>query len=412
MDKEQVSIQQNTSELVAKQTMGSKPKRFRKFGTLVARILLVLLFGIGFFLSVFPWGRAIARTSLLLPALISASEPPPLSLFGDPISFKRTTISSPNGPIFLDIYSPTTSPPLLPSGRAAIINIVGVGDNRNAAQLVNLSRSFAREGVIVVNMGTPALFNFEVSTQDSEAVVQTFQTIARWPGVNPNRIGIIGFSAGGTLACLAAIDPRIRDQLAFITLFGSYFNAVTLLRDFGRRALTVNGHTQPWQPYYVPEQVLSNAMSSTLSATESSLFQQTFVQNGTPLDASQQSQLSPPAAAAYHLLAGDEPTQVDKNLALLSPQMRAKLDQLSPSSVISGIHTPIYLLHDRSDQYVPFTQSRDFAAALARLHHPYDFAEFGIFQHVEVRADLNFGQLLGDGSQLFRIVSKMLLPAS
>lgn len=412
MEKEQVATQQETNEQGAKRTVKSKAKQSRGVGTLLARILLVLLFGTSFFLSVFPWGRAIVRTSLLLPALISASEPPPLSLFGDAVSFKRTTISSRNGPIFLDIYEPTTSPPLVPGVHAAIINIVGVGDNRNAAQLINLSRSFAREGIVVVNMGTPALFNFQVTTQDSEAVVQTFQTIAHWPGVDPNRIGILGFSAGGTLACLAAIDPRIRDRLAFITLFGSYFNATSLLRDFGRRALIVNGHSQPWQPYYVPEQVLSNAMSSTLTSTESKLFQQTFVQNGRPLDASQQSQLSPSAAAAYHLLEGDEPARVDANLALLSPQMRAKLEQLSPSSVISGVHAPIYLLHDRSDQYVPFTQSRDFAAVLAHIHHVYDFAEFGIFSHVEVRAGLNYGQLLGDGSQLFRIVSKMLIPAS
>lgn len=412
MEKEQVATQQETNEQGAKRTVKSKAKQSRGVGTLLARILLVLLFGTSFFLSVFPWGRAIVRTSLLLPALISASEPPPLSLLGDAVSFKRTTISSRNGPIFLDIYEPTTSPPLVPGVHAAIINIVGVGDNRNAAQLINLSRSFAREGIVVVNMGTPALFNFQVTTQDSEAVVQTFQTIAHWPGVDPNRIGILGFSAGGTLACLAAIDPRIRDRLAFITLFGSYFNATSLLRDFGRRALIVNGHSQPWQPYYVPEQVLSNAMSSTLTSTESKLFQQTFVQNGRPLDASQQSQLSPSAAAAYHLLEGDEPARVDANLALLSPQMRAKLEQLSPSSVISGVHAPIYLLHDRSDQYVPFTQSRDFAAVLAHIHHVYDFAEFGIFSHVEVRAGLNYGQLLGDGSQLFRIVSKMLIPAS
>ena len=412
MDKEQVATQQEIGEHVAKQAVRGKAKRSRDFGKMSARILLVLLFGAGFFLSVFPWGRAIVRTSLLLPALISASEPPPLSLFGDTVSFKRTTISSRNGPVFLDIYEPTTSPPLVPGTHAAIINIVGVGDNRNAAQLVNLSRSFAREGIVVVNMGTPALFNFQVTTQDSEPVVQTFQTIAHWPGVDPRRIGILGFSAGGTLACLAAIDPRIRDQLAFITLFGSYFNATSLLRDFGRRALIVNGHSQPWQPYYVPEQVLSNAMSSTLTSTENTLFQQAFVQNGTPLDAFQQSQLSPSAAAAYHLLEGDEPAEVDENLALLSPQMRVKLDQLSPSSVIGGIRTSIYLLHDRSDQYVPFTQSQDFAAALTRIHHPYDFAEFGIFSHVEVRADLNYGQLLGDGAQLFRIVSKMLITTS
>jgi acetyl esterase/lipase len=261
-------------------------------------------------------------------------------------------------------------------------------------------------------MGTPTLFKFEVSAQDSEAVVQTFKTLAGRPDVDPHRIGIIGFSAGSTLACFAATDPRIRDQLAFITLFGGYFDATSLLRELGRRALIVDGHTQPWQPTYVPLQVFANAFSPTLTHNENLLFQHAFAPKGQPLSSYQQDQLSPNATAVYHLLEGDEPDMVDQNMAALSPQQRALLIQLSPSSVIDRIRTHIYLLHDRNDQYLPFSQSRQFAAALARIHHPYDFAEFGIFQHVEVRAGLGLNQELGDASQLFRILNAMLMSAS
>ncbi len=112
------------------------------------------------------------------------------------------------------------------------------------------------------------------------------------------------------------------------------------------------------------------------------------------------------------MLAGDEPGQVDANIAALSPTIRALLDELSPSRVIDQIRAPIYLLHDRSDQFVPFTESRDFAAVLTRIHHPHDFAELGIFQHVEVRPGFNLGQLLGDGTSLFRILNEVLFPGS
>lgn len=409
---EHKSVKQDEDTLKDEQAAPTIAQRLHRADTILARAALLLLFCLAFVLSALPWGRAIVRTSLLLPALISVSESAALSQTGDPVRFIRTTLHTPGGPIFLDIYEPVTPPPPIPGKRAAIINIVGVGDNRTAPQLVNLSRSFAREGIVVVNMSTPALFNFQVLPQDSEAVVQTFEMLAHRSDVSPDRIGIIGFSAGSTLACIAATDPRIRDRLAFITLFGGYFDATSLLRESGRRALIVDGHTQPWQPNYVPLQVLANAMSSALSPSENTLFQQAFAPNGSPLSASAQSQLSPAAAAAYHLLEGDQPDRVDQNVAALSPQMRARLAQLSPASYIAKIHTPIYLLHDRSDQYVPFTQSRQFAAALARIHHPYDFAEFGIFQHIEVRSNLSFSQLLGDGLPLSRILSKMLLFAS
>ena len=52
----------------------------------------------------------------------------------------------------------------------------------------------------------------------------------------PDRVGILGISAGGSLAVIAAADPRIQHRVGFITLFGGYYDATTLLRDFGRRA--------------------------------------------------------------------------------------------------------------------------------------------------------------------------------
>jgi dienelactone hydrolase len=409
MEDESISIKLKDAKPAATQVQRS---RMRNVGVGMARVLLIAMCGISFFLSVLPWGRAFVRSTLLLPALIDASEPAVLTFFGEPIRFRRTTLSGSQGPIFLDIYEPTNAPPPIPGKRAALINIAGVGDNRNSPQLVNFSRAFAREGLVVVNVGTPTLFNFVVATQDSEAVVQTFDFLAHYPGVDPARIGIVGFSAGGTLACLAATDPRIRDRLAFVTLFGSYFDVTSLLYDLGRRALVVNGKMQPWQPTYVPTQVLALSMSSTLSLDENQLFQQTFTQNGRPLDSAELAQLSPPAAAIYHLLIGDEPGRVAQNVAALSPAMKTLLAQLSPSTMIAHIHAPIYVLHSRDDQYVPFTQSVSFAAALAHIHHPYDFVEFGIFSHVEVQPGAALSQEAADGVQMLRILNKMLLSAS
>jgi hypothetical protein len=80
--------------------------------------------------------------------------------------------------------------------------------------------------------------------------------------------------------------------------------------------------------------------------------------------------------------------------------------------VIDQIHAPIHLLHDRNDQSIPFTQSQEFAAALARVHHPYDFAAYGIFSHVLVRSNLAMTQLLGDGAKLFQTINSILLVGS
>jgi hypothetical protein len=392
----------------------ARPRRTLRLGQRAAQAALAFLLCAGCFLSLFPWGRALIRSTFLLPAVISASEPAPLVLAGDPVRFRRITISSASGPVFLDIYEPATPPPPIPGGREAIINVVGAGDNRAVPQLVNLSQSFAHEGIVVVNVGTPALFHYQVSARDGEAVVQAFELMEHWPGVNPHHIGIIAFSIGDLLACVGAADPRIRDRVAFLGSLGGYFDVTSMLRIMGRRAQDVDGQTQPWQPITTDLFVLVRTVSSLLSPAENKLLQKAFPLNkiAPPLSAQQQAQLSPNATAFYHLLEGDEPGSVDRNLTALSPQMKALLIQLSPMSVIDQIRAPIHLLHDRNDQSIPFTQSQEFAAALARLHHPYDFAAYGIFSHVQVRSNLDMAQLLSDGTKLFQTLNSILLVGS
>jgi hypothetical protein len=381
-----------------------------KFRHILARVVLVLLFIIGIFFSVIPAGRAAARALYILPELILASQPGALSLAEDPIRHVQKTIPSGSGTVYLDIYEPTTPPPVVPGAREGVVVIPGVGDERAVDQLVNFSQGLARAGLVVMDMTTPTLLNYDLSYQDSDAVVQAFKTLASWPGVGTQRVGIIGFSAGDALATFAAADPRVRDNVAFVLCFGGYFNTTTLLRAFGRRALDVNGQAQPWHPQYVPVEVLANVIAPLLPSNEASRMINALAPGGAPLTPDELAQFSPDTVAIYHLLNGDEPGQADANIAALSAPIHALLDQLSPSRVVGQIRAPIYLLHDRSDEYVPFTESRDFDAALNRMHHAHDFAEFGIFQHVEVKSNIDLGQLLGDGLSLNRILNEVLQP--
>lgn len=379
---------------------------------IAARVVLALLFLLGAFFSLVPVGRAAARATLLLPALIAAAQPAPLVIAGDPVQHTRLTIPSQNGPVYLDVYAPSTPVPPVPGSREGVVIIAGVGDNRDDKQLRNLLESMARSGLVAMNMTTDSLIRYALSSGDSDAVVSAVQALQHWPGVGANRVGILGFSAGGALACLAAADPRIRDSLAFITLFGGYFDATTLLRDFGRRALEVDGTLVPWQPNIVPLQVLANTIAGTLPPDQANVLTSAFAQGAPSLTQAQLAVLSPDAAAAYHLLKGDQPESVSANIAALSPPMQQLLAALSPRSVVANIATPIYLLHDRNDEYVPYTESREFAARLAALHHPHEFVEFSIFAHVEVKTGLGLGPLIGDGISLFRVLTKLLLPAS
>ena len=397
---------------VASKSESRARARLARAGRWLARGVLALLFLVGAYVSLVPQGRAAARATLLLPALVTQTQPAALVASGEPVRHTQLVVSSRSGPVFLDVYAPTAGPPPAPGVREAVILISGVGDNRAVPQLINLSESLARAGLVAVQMTTPALLSYTLLPADADAVVAAVMATGNLPGVRPARVGILGFSAGGALACLAATDPRIRDSLAFITLFGSYYDARSLLKDFGRRALEENGQLKPWHPQLVPIQVLANTIATTLPSDEGKVLSDAFAQGAPPLMPAQIATLSPPAAAAYHLLAGDQPDRVDANIAALSPQMQTLLTALSPSTVVGELQTPIFLLHDRNDEFVPFTQSRAFDASLTALGKRHEFAEFGIFAHVEVKSGLGIGALVDDGSRLFRIIVGLLAPAS
>ena len=132
MDSHQPSLPQG----IKPGALAARPPRTWKLGQWAAQAALAFLPCAGGFLSLLPWGRALTRSTLLLPTLLSASAPAPLVLVGYSMRFRRLTLSSASGPVFLDIYEPTTPPPPIPGGREAIIDVPGAGDNRAVPQLV------------------------------------------------------------------------------------------------------------------------------------------------------------------------------------------------------------------------------------------------------------------------------------
>src|SRR5947207_739104 len=298
-DKAPRNVQQNISTTEEETVSILIGKKNRQSGHNIVRnilrIVLMLLCLIGFVLSVLPWGRAIARSALLLPALVAASQPDPLIANGETVIHKQMTVPSRSGTVYLDVYEPEAPTPLIASARSGVLVIPGAGDNRQIPQLINFSEALARTGLVVMDMVTPTLINYDLSAQDDDAVVQAFQKLSHLPGMEGRRIGIISLSAGVPLACLGSADLRIRDQVAYVAVFGGYFNTKSVLRAFGRRAIDIDGKTEHWQPIKVPILVLTNVITKAFSPDERSRIAKALAPGGTPLTQTQIAQLSPGA---------------------------------------------------------------------------------------------------------------------
>jgi acetyl esterase/lipase len=385
--------------------LSSSPPHRARIGWWLARSTLVFLFLVGSYLSLFPSGRGTLRAAHLLPDLIGLSN----SASRAGIRQREQAIDVDHGKVLLTLYEPTAAPPVIPGSRSAMIIVAGVGDNRANAQLVNLQISLAQRGVIVLSLATTTLINFTLTPGDRNAVVAAYTFLEQQPGVNSNAIGIIGFSAGGALVSLGAADPRIRDRVAFIALLGSYFDTTQLLADVGHRALRdIQGnYTQPWHPNVIVPYALAKSVADLLPDGESSLISAAF-HTDMPISRQTLGSFSPAGAAIYHLLRGDEPDRVDSNIARLTPAMHLRLEALSPQSIAGDIHAHIYLLHDRHDEFVPYTETVDFGNWLTAHHRDHTAVLFDLFQHAEVRSGVPFGTLVADGTRLFWVLASIM----
>ena len=82
--------------------------------------------------------------------------------------------------------------------------------------------------------------------EEVDAVVREVELLRARPDVDPARIGILGFSVGGSVAIQAAPPiPRFDGKLALVNAFGSYADATDLVRAAATRSLRTPASTSP-----------------------------------------------------------------------------------------------------------------------------------------------------------------------
>jgi acetyl esterase/lipase len=116
-----------------------------------------------------------------------------------------------------DLYFPINADAGKPT--AAVIHIHGggfTGGVRNADRDVNICANLARHGYVAMSIDYKLSYNGKASwpqnLYDCKTAVRWLRINAENLGIDPDRIGVIGGSAGGTLASLVALTTP-EDQL-------------------------------------------------------------------------------------------------------------------------------------------------------------------------------------------------------
>jgi dienelactone hydrolase len=369
-----------------------RPSRARFWLVLVA--LAAILAGVS--CSVFvPPVRTAERTATLLPSFFVQLPVDPSGWISPPLEQSEISLGDGYPGATLYVYR-------LREGRhpALIVSLGVEAAPPDNPAVVRFLRGLARAGIVAVLVQSPALDAGSLPSDAPDVLVAAFRAIAAQPFTDSSRIGLLGLSVGGSLALIAAADPRIRDQARLVEAFGAYDRLASLMRAAITRSIKIDGRTQPWQPDAITTNVVRmNLIDLLAEPSDRALLDPAFA-SATTTPTQAPAGLSPEGLQVFRLLTATNPAQFDALYASIPAPVQAELDALSPENYLGQVRAPVYLMVDDGDPIIPYVESRQIQATLRRDGHPAYFSQFSIFRHVEPTRG---GSLLGLVRDLVRL---------
>jgi dienelactone hydrolase len=332
------------------------------------------------------------QTAVLLPNLLDAG-PKPLSLFSaEPqrmaVEYRPGTDGA--DPELAELWLPAWASPDERAG--AMLLVLGVNNvGRNHPVVERVADGLARTGVAVLVPDSRVLLEGRLEVEEVDGVVRAFELLAARPEVDPERVGIVGFSVGGSLALLAAADPRIADDVRWVNAFGAYADARTYLAAVSAHAYRdADGAEVPWTPSPLARQIYLGFMLDQVSdgadreALDDALGTAVLAAERPPPDDELRDSLHDNVARTIHdLLTASSLADAERAIDALPSAGREFIDAISPVQRVDGLRTQVHLMHETEDHHVPFVESRALASVLDEAGLLRSHTEFRLFDHVQ-----------------------------
>jgi acetyl esterase/lipase len=333
------------------------------------------------------------QTAVLLPNLLDAG-PKPLTLFSAapqrmPVPY-REGVGASTEPELAELWLPAWASSEQRAG--AMLLVLGVNNvGRNHPVVARVADGLARTGVAVLVPDSRVLLEGRLEVGEIDGVVRAFELLAARPEVDPERVGIVGFSVGGSLALLAAADPRIADDVAWVNAFGAFADASTYLAAVSAHAYRgPDGSDVPWTPSDLAREVYLRFMLDQVDdeadrrRLERAYGPAILAGERSTAEPDLRADLETDAARAIHdLLTARSLEDAEATIERLDDTSGAFIDAISPVRHLGGLEADVHLMHETEDHHVPFVESRALADALRSTGLLEAHTEFRLFDHVQ-----------------------------
>ena len=335
--------------------------------------------------------RVAVQTAVLLPTLMDAG-PKPLDWFSEEPQRSSLPYREVDGTDDLaELWLPSWASGERRAG--AMLLVFGVNNlGRNHPVIERVAEGLARTGVAVLVPDSRTLLAGRLEVGEIDGVVRAFELLAARPEVDPERIGIVGFSVGGSLALLAARDARIAPDVRWVNAFGAFADAASYLASVSAHAYPApdDGRPVAWTPSPLAREIyLGFVLDQVADASDRAVLEAAFSEGivaGDRMrpDPELRGRLATDAGRAAHdLLAAESLDEARAAELALPAESIAFMSAISPVRHLDGLTARVHLMHETEDHHVPFVESRVLADAIAARGLLDGHTEFRLFDHVQ-----------------------------
>jgi hypothetical protein len=344
-------------------------------------------------------GRTAVRTLFFLPEIFPGAPVRPLTWISAPPRCEDVVLRYADVEAVADVCHPAGS-----QARGGLVLTLGVHPlDRHDPFLVRLTEGLARTNLTVVRPESPDLTQGRIVPREIDAFVAAFQAVQAQPHVDPGRVGLAGFSVGGSLSTVAAADPRIRDQARLVFTFGAYYDAFSVLGAITDEHIRYDGIDRAWVPHPWTVQVFAEQIVNELPAGREQEYLRSALADRDGARQEAPPALSPVGQMVRDLLFDGAAVDGQALLAALPSGTKATFTTLSPAAHVGNLRARMFVMHDVGDTLIPYTESRRLVDSLPPAV-AWRYAEFRMFEHVMPRDPGALLHLVPDLVELYRLL--------
>lgn len=289
----------------------------------------------------------------------------------------------------------------LPVGWVVLHGITRPG--RHHTGLLRFARSLASTGARVLIPEISEWTRMDLAPRRAQTVIRSsVDFLASAPESAPGGVGLVGFSFGAPQALYTAADPGFATRIRGVVGWGGYADLSRTVRfqltgefewegrsyhlvpdPYGR--WVVGANILPLVPGFEETTPVSDALRAL--ATEAGDRQVPAADPSFDSVITQMRVGLPrrvrPLFDLFAPPSGRRPPDDEANrlVELMAPAARRELPLVDPLRMIEAVRVPVRLLHSRSDQLIPFTETLAMGQILSRRAQDLEVSVTGLFGH-------------------------------